>query len=62
MRGQESKRPRILAGRFSKDERARQRAKICLDDAALTEKTQVRYYSALRKVVAYVEKQPQKIN
>jgi len=48
--------PRLLAGRFSRAERIRQRAKIHLDDAALSDKTQVRYYHALRKVLPYVEK------
>lgn len=47
--------PRILAGRFSRAERIRQRAKINLEDAALTEATQTRYYHALRKLLPYVE-------
>ena len=58
MRGRESKTTRILAGRFSRAERRRQRARIHLDDAALTMKTQVRSYNALRKVIPYVEKAP----
>lgn len=48
--------PRLIAGRFSRAERIRQRARIHLDDAALSEKTQVRYYAALRKVTPYVER------
>ena len=46
---------RLIAGRFSKKERARQRRCINLDDAALTQATQTRYYWALRKVLPYVE-------
>ena len=45
----------VFAGRFSRAERIRQRAKIHLDDAALTEKTQVRYYNALRKLLPTLE-------
>ena len=56
MRVRENKSTRLIAGRFSRAERCRQRAKIHLDDAALTLKTQVRYYSALRKVLPYVER------
>eukprot|EP00438_Fugacium_kawagutii_P016836 Skav203795 [mRNA] locus=scaffold206:604922:607203:+ [translate_table: standard] len=48
-------RPRILAGRFTRAERVRQRSKITLDDAALSEATQVRYYNALRKLLPAVE-------
>eukprot|EP00435_Cladocopium_sp_Y103_P054863 s86_g18.t1 len=45
----------LLAGRASRAERARRRAKIVLDDAALSDKTQARYYSALRKLLPYLE-------
>eukprot|EP00435_Cladocopium_sp_Y103_P006815 s1280_g2.t1 len=45
----------LLAGRTSRAERARRRAKIVLDDAALSDKTQARYYSALRKLLPYLE-------
>ena len=55
MRELGSRGPRILAGKFSRAERIRQRAKIQLDDAALTPKTLSRYYSALRKLIKYVE-------
>ena len=55
MRVHEKVKPRLLAGRFSRAERKRQRAHINLDDAALSLKTQTRYYLALRKVVKYVE-------
>ena len=55
MKGHGAK-PRLLAGRFSRAERRRQRARIQLDDAALTEKTQQRYYHALKKLIPYVEK------
>ena len=55
MRVHEPKKPRLIAGRFSRTERRRQRAHIHLDDAALTYKTQVRYYSALKKMVKFVE-------
>ena len=48
--------PRLFAGRFSRVEKARQRQRIELEDAALTEQTQVRYYNALRKLLPYVEK------
>jgi len=51
-------RPRLIAGRFSRAERVRQRACIQLEDAALTEKTLTRYYSALRKLLPYVEQCP----
>ena len=47
---------KILAGRFSRAERARRRAKIDLDDASLSDKTRVRYYSALRKLLPWVSK------
>ena len=52
----ERRAPRLIAGRFSRAERIRQRARIFLDDAALSDKTQVRYYAALRKLTPYVEK------
>ena len=55
MRGRESRGPRLIAGRFSRAERIRQRSKIFLDDAALTPKTLTRYYAALRKLTPYVE-------
>lgn len=45
----------ILAGRLSRAERARRRARIVLDDAALSDKTQRRYYLALRKLLPYME-------
>lgn len=47
---------RILAGKFSRAERARRRLHIDLEDAALTPQTRQRYYLALRKVVRIVEK------
>ena len=47
---------RLIAGRFSKAERARQRSKIHLDDAALSLKTQLRYYCALRKLLPTIER------
>lgn len=47
--------PRLCAGRFSRAERARQRRLICLEDAALSEETKVRYYSALRLLLPVVE-------
>ena len=46
---------RILAGNFSRAERIRQRRFISLEDAALSEKTQVRYYAALRKLLPVLE-------
>ena len=58
MKGRESRRRRLIAGRFSRAERVRQRVRISLEDAALTEKTLSRYYSALRKVLPYVEQCP----
>lgn len=48
----------LLAGRISRAERIRQRCKIDLEDAALTEKTRVRYYNALRKLLPTVEQCP----
>ena len=51
-----NRRPRILAGRFSRAERVRQRQKIELDDCALAPKTQQRYFLALRKLLPYFEK------
>lgn len=50
----------ILAGRFSRAEKVRQRAHIDLDDAALTPKTRSRYYVALRKLLPYIEKAQRK--
>ena len=47
---------KLVAGKFSRAERARQRSQFDLDDAALTPATQRRYYTALRKVLPYVEK------
>lgn len=46
----------LLAGRFSRAERAKRRARINLDDAGLTEKTRSRYYVALRKLIPYFER------
>ena len=56
MRGPGPVKPRLIAGRFSRAERIRQRARINLEDAALTPKTLVRYYNALRKLIPYVER------
>ena len=56
MRVRETRAPRLIAGRFSRAERQRQRLRINLDDAALSLKTQVRYYQALKKVIIYFEK------
>lgn len=56
MRGPGPAKPRLIAGRFSRAERIRQRARINLEDAALTPKTLVRYYNALRKLIPYVER------
>lgn len=50
--------PSLLAGRISRAERIRQRCKVDLEDAALTEKTRVRYYNALRKLLPTVERCP----
>eukprot|EP00438_Fugacium_kawagutii_P008747 Skav206790 [mRNA] locus=scaffold1990:55778:56719:- [translate_table: standard] len=47
---------RLLAGRTTRAERIKQRAAIVLEDAALSDKTKVRYYAALRKLYPYVEK------
>ena len=38
MKGRESRRRRLIAGRFSRAERVRQRVRISLEDAALTER------------------------
>ena len=46
---------RLLAGRFSRAERARMRKQINLEDASLSDKTRTRYYNALRKVLPTVE-------
>jgi integrase len=45
----------LFAGRFSRAEKVRQRKRINLEDAALTDKTKSRYYMALRKLTPYVE-------
>lgn len=46
------KRPgKVLAGRFSRAERKRQRKNIDLEDASLTDQTRTRYYTALRKLI-----------
>ena len=47
---------RLVAGRFSKAERVRQRSKIQLEDAALSPQTQQRYYLALRMLLPFIEK------
>lgn len=41
----------LLAGRFSRAERKRQRKNVDLEDASLTEQTRTRYYNALRKMM-----------
>lgn len=46
----------LFARRVTRAERIRARAKIILDDAALTPQTQSRYYHALRKLVPVIEK------
>eukprot|EP00438_Fugacium_kawagutii_P016219 Skav233267 [mRNA] locus=scaffold4476:143528:150960:- [translate_table: standard] len=46
---------RLLAGRLSRAQRARARAKVRLDDAALSPQTQSRYYLALRLLVPILE-------
>lgn len=46
---------KLLAGRQSRAEKAKARARIQLDDAALSPLTQQRYYHALRKLVPIVE-------
>ena len=46
----------VLAGRCSRAERQHKRKAIQLDDSALTEKTQKRYYLALQKLLPHVEK------
>jgi hypothetical protein len=46
----------LIAGRFSKGERAQQRAKINLEDVSLSPKTQQRYHQALRKLLRFAEK------
>lgn len=45
----------ILAGRPSRAQRKRKRQHLTLDDAALSDKTQVRYYAALRTLLPYIE-------
>eukprot|EP00438_Fugacium_kawagutii_P013112 Skav213413 [mRNA] locus=scaffold797:806923:807864:- [translate_table: standard] len=47
---------KIIAGRASRAERIYRRRTIVLDDAALSPKTQTRYYLALRKLMPYFEK------
>lgn len=47
--------PRVLAGRFTRDERCKRRAHINLEDASLTSKTRVRYFCSLRKLVPLLE-------
>ena len=42
---------KVLAGRFSRAERKRQRRSIDLEDASLTDQTRTRYYLALRKLM-----------
>eukprot|EP00435_Cladocopium_sp_Y103_P024907 s1976_g6.t1 len=56
MKGPGPRKPRLIAGRFSRAERIRQRSRIELEDAALTPKTLTRYYAALRKLLPFVEK------
>ena len=56
MRGRGQAKPRVIAGRFSRKERQFHRAKIDLEDAALTDQTRTRYYLALRKIIKYVER------
>ena len=56
MRGHGRAKPRVIAGRFSRKERQFHRAKIDLEDAALTDQTRTRYYLALRKIIRHVEK------
>lgn len=48
----------VFAGRFTRAERVRQRQSVDLDDAALTDATRQRYYSALRKLLPVVESCP----
>jgi integrase len=45
----------VLAGKASRAERRHRRRHIVLDDAAFSDKTQVRYYSALKKLLPYLE-------
>jgi len=47
---------KLVAGKISRAERARQRAHLNLEDACLTPATQQRYYNALRKVLPFVER------
>ena len=44
---------RLVAGRFSKAERVRQRSKIQLEDAALSPQTQQRYLFGFADVTAF---------
>eukprot|EP00438_Fugacium_kawagutii_P022803 Skav204861 [mRNA] locus=scaffold2222:4477:5400:+ [translate_table: standard] len=46
---------KLFAGKFTRAERIRQRRHINLEDAALTEATKVRYYSALKKILPTLE-------
>jgi integrase len=46
----------VLAGKVSRAERRRKRKSIVLEDAALSDKTQRRYYSALRKLTPWIER------
>ena len=48
--------PVLLAGRFSRAQRAKRRQHLQLEDCALTEQTKTRYYLGLRKVLPYFEK------
>lgn len=47
--------PKVIS-RKTKAERKKLRANISLEGASLTDKTRVRYYTALRKVMPYVER------
>lgn len=46
---------KLWAGRLTRAQRAKARSSVQLDDAALTEKTRVRYYNALRKLLPTFE-------
>ena len=48
----------VLAGKPSRAERRRRRKSIILEDAALSDKTRVRYFHALRKLLPYIENVP----
>ena len=45
----------LVAGRLSRQEKARQRRHLHLEDAALSEQTRKRYYHALRLLLPYYE-------